>query len=185
MRLDTWRGSPDTLRGGQGRRGEGTTSGLGSLAALSSVAALQTPWLMQELQSLPHTALLRKINNLTARAAASLGLISRGKRRSSGHWCSCQWGHHCCECARVCASGQVRRVRTHVIVVGYLRSRTKLRMICLEMRVDCILPCGPLQTKGGDSQYHVLARCICLHTAIVFRCNWPLCGHLFVVQSPT
>ncbi|CAE7675385.1 Ehd1 [Symbiodinium necroappetens] len=42
---------------------------------------------VKELQSLPHTALLRKINNLTAR---------------------------------------VRRVRTHVIVVGYLRSRTLL-----------------------------------------------------------
>ncbi|CAE7391282.1 Ehd3 [Symbiodinium sp. CCMP2592] len=47
---------------------------------------------VKELQSLPHTALLRKINNLTAR---------------------------------------VRRVRTHVIVVGYLRSRIPLHLRAL------------------------------------------------------
>jgi len=47
---------------------------------------------LKELESLPHTALLRKINNLTAR---------------------------------------VRRVRTHIIVIGYLRSRIPLHLRAL------------------------------------------------------
>ena len=70
----------------------------------------------QELQSLPHTALLRKINNLTARAAPS-----------PARMCVCVCARACaCEMPAHVGLEKVRRVRTHVIVVGYLRSRTCL-----------------------------------------------------------
>mmetsp|Transcript_2384 Transcript_2384/g.5661 ORF Transcript_2384/g.5661 Transcript_2384/m.5661 type:complete len:446 (-) Transcript_2384:206-1543(-) len=69
---------------------------------------------VKELQTLPHTALLRKINNLTAR---------------------------------------VRRVRTHVKVVGYLRSRIPLHL--LAFRADGLIRhwmCANLEFLLSEAQ---------------------------------
>eukprot|EP00435_Cladocopium_sp_Y103_P027727 s521_g6.t2 len=69
---------------------------------------------LKELESLPHTALLRKINNLTAR---------------------------------------VRRVRTHVVVIGYLRSRIPLHLRA--MGVDSAIRnwlCANLETLLSEAQ---------------------------------